>query len=190
MPLHNNKKELKRYLQQKDFFDQERLERMEEYGLETMENVAHAFGDMGKPVEEGRLFEILQHVEYDWTTEEHLRDDQGELRWTPKQGLHIDPNDDWDEANYDKVMGFRPKPHNLITKWWGVIYHCRTATLNAVSKMLGAGEDGKTEKSTIQNGWTVGTSCRSSSKNTTQACWKRRNVPGFDVKTFSTISCT
>lgn len=148
MPLHDNKKELKRYLQQNNFFDQERWERMEEYGLETMEDVAHAFGDMSKPVEETRLLEILQYIEYDWTTETHLRDDQGDLRWTPKFGIHIDPDDAWDKTNYDKVIGCRSKPYNLITKWRGVIYHCRAATLNAVSKILEAGEDGKTEKAT------------------------------------------
>lgn len=122
-----------------------------DYGLETLEDVAHAFGDIQQAIPEKELWKIFKRIEGNWDATVLDLNENG----TPKRGAYIgDPQaeeTDRTDAMYSPLMKFgKGISHKIVGKWNNMIFHARQATIHAESQRFKNGEDGSAPKITEQ----------------------------------------
>ena len=118
MPYHDSTPELEKFLREKDFLTADRWSAMKEMGLDTMEDVAHAFGDITQAVDGTILRTVLKQIEGDWSVPRPAKDEQGRPRKVLKESAKSKKTDELTDADYDTVMLDTKEPtkyHHAMT---------------------------------------------------------------------------
>ena len=148
MPYHSSRKDLQLFLKEKELFNEERWRKLEDFGLTTLEEIAHfcSNGDIQQPQNEDKLLEMVKEVEGDWEVPTEKVDNFGEVIWKVKPEAEHKNEDDLEWDDYEPEMTEQDFPHALVNKWRIVVFHARTQTINAEALRTDKGEDGSAPK--------------------------------------------
>ena len=88
---HDSTRELKKLLQEKDIYEEERWEKIQKEGLDTMEQLAHHCckgGGVSQPLDHELMIKMIKKVEGDWEVPTQQYEDGKKLDECPKRCRH------------------------------------------------------------------------------------------------------